>query len=65
MPTLKEQQLQGLIEAEIGMEQKDKERALRGISQYIRIGITLMDLDRIADEAEFEDSYYYAEEQPK
>ena len=57
MTTLKEQQLQGLVEAGIGIEQKDKERAMRGISQYISIGITLMDLDRIADEAEAEDFY--------
>ena len=58
MATLKKQQLQGLVEAGIGMKLRDKERAMRGISQYISIGITLMDLDRIADEAELEDYYY-------
>ena len=58
MPALREQQLDGLVEAGIGMEQRDKKRALAGISRYIDIGITLMDLDHLADEAEFEDCYY-------
>jgi hypothetical protein len=57
MPTLKEQQIQGLIEAQIGCEQRDKERALKGITQYIDIGITLMGLERLMDEAEIEDYY--------
>lgn len=57
-PTLEEQQLQGLVEAGIGIEQRDKERALRGINQYINIGITLLNLEHVADEAESEDYYY-------
>ena len=66
MTTLKEQQLRGLVEAEIGMEQGDKERALKGISQYINIGITLMDLERVMNEAELEDYYtpQYSDDNP-
>ena len=55
MTTLKEQQLGGLVEVGVGIKQRDRERALQGISQYISIGITLVELDRVADEAELED----------
>ena len=55
MATLKEQQMQGLVEAQIGMGKKDKEMAMRGINKYIDIGITLIELECMADEAEFYD----------
>ena len=57
MATLKEQQIAGLVEAKIGMELKDKERAMRGISQYIDIGILLIDLEVLMDRAEAEDIF--------
>ena len=62
MATLKERKINGLVEAGIGLEQRDKERALKGINEFIQCSLLEMELDRLADEAEEWDRYYHYEE---
>ena len=57
MATLKEQQIQGLVEAKVGIETRDKERALKGIDKYINIGLTLIEIEENSIEAEKYDQY--------
>ncbi len=56
--TLEERKIQGLVEAQIGMEQRNKERALKGINKFLQCAMTELELDRIMDEADQWDDYY-------
>jgi len=57
MGSLEEQKIAGLVECQIGIEQRDKEKALHGIDQFINISLLEISLDWIMDEAERWDSY--------
>ena len=58
MKTLEERKINGLVEAQIGFEKRDREQALKGLDEFIQCSITEMELDRIADEAESYDHLY-------
>ncbi len=53
----------GLLEAQIGLEQRDKERALRGLDIFSQCSLTLIELETLMDEAERWDTYEYFQDE--
>jgi hypothetical protein len=62
MATLREQKIQAMVETEIGFEQKDYDRAGKGLDRYLEIAMLEMNLEDTMDRAEAEDRYYQYED---
>jgi hypothetical protein len=58
MDTLKEQKIQAMVETEIGFQQKDYDKAGKGLDKFLEIAMLEMNLEDTMDRAEAEDRYY-------
>jgi hypothetical protein len=58
MASFEERKAKGLVEFQIGCEQKDRQRAMAGIDEFLHVSMMQVDLESLMDRAEVEDNFY-------
>ena len=57
MASFQERKTKGLVEFVIGCEQKEQQRAMSGIDEFLNVSMMEMELKDLMDMAEDEDTY--------